>query len=82
MKGEKNFIIEALGWYGALAILISFFLVSFEYVSPHSLPYLLGNLSGAIGLIVEANARKAYPSIFLNVVYSLVAILALIKFFY
>lgn len=82
MKGEKNFIIEALGWYGALAILICFFLVSFEYISPKSLPYLLGNLSGALGLIIEAKRRKAYPSIFLNIVYSLVAVFALVRFFY
>jgi hypothetical protein len=82
MQGEKNFIIEALGWYGALAILISFFLVSFGYVSPHSLPYLFGNLTGALGLMIEAKSRKAYPSIFLNIVYGLVALLAIVRFFY
>ena len=47
----KNFI-ELLGWYGALAIITGYFLVSFSYLESTSLYYQLLNATGAIGIVV------------------------------
>ncbi len=78
MKTRK-ILIQTAGWYGAIIILLNFFLVSFGYLSPRSLFYLIGNGTGALGIVLQASSRKDYPSMFLNIVYGLVAVVAIFK---
>ena len=75
----KQKIIQIFGWYGAVAILIAFFLVSFSYILPTSFLYLFLSLSGAVGIALNAFMDKDYPATFLNIIYALVAVLAFIK---
>lgn len=79
MKNER--LVEFLGWYGAVAILVGFFLVTFCYISPQSQIYLFLNLTGAFGICVEAMKKRALPSVFLNGVYFIVAFVAIVKYF-
>ncbi len=75
----KHFVAEALGWYGVGALLSAYALSSFEVLTPDSLPYLLLNITGAIGIVVDALGQKNYQPAVLNVVWSLIGVIALVR---
>ena len=70
---------EIVGWYGAAAILGSYALVSFDIIPPSGYAYQLLNLTGAVGLMVISIKKGVRQSVVLNVVWSAVAIVALLK---
>ena len=72
-------IISIFAWYGALAILIAFFLVSYSYLSPHTITYQVLNGTGALGLGIESFHKHDYQPSFLNVVWFIIALISLIK---
>ena len=73
----NNLFAEIAGWYGALAIITAYTLVSFEIVTSNSLPFQLLNLTGALGVMVIAIHKRVKQSILLNVFWCLVAIIAI-----
>lgn len=78
---KKQLIAEIAGWYGALAILSGYTLVSFELISSDSLTFQLLNLTGALGIIAIAAYKHVAQSIVLNVVWFSVALIAIINIF-
>ncbi|MCK9360828.1 hypothetical protein M0Q28_01195 [Patescibacteria group bacterium] len=78
---KKNLLIEIAGWYGALAILAAYFLGSFGVLAPTGLAYQLLNLTGAVGIIVVAAYKKVYQSVALNVVWGIIAVVAIVQLF-
>ena len=75
----NNKLSEIAGWYGAAAILGSYALVSFNVISPSGYAYQLLNLTGAIGLMIISIKKDVKQSVVLNIVWSSVAIVALLK---
>jgi hypothetical protein len=73
-KAENYF-----GWYGVLAILAAYLLVSFNVVVSKSLGYQVLNLTGALGIIVEATSKKDTQPVILNIVWATIAILAILQ---
>ena len=67
-------LIDVLGWAGALAILVAYFLIVHGTISSQSSYYKTLNLCGAVGLITNTFYYKAYPSMFVNIFWALVAI--------
>lgn len=78
MKLKRN-IVEVIGWYGVGAIILAYALVSFSIVSPESWSYQLLNLTGAIGIIIEATAKKDRQPVILNIFWALIAATALLQ---
>ncbi len=75
----KNTITEIFGWYGVVAIVGAYILLSFNFVSSNSLIFQLLNLTGAIGIVVDAiEDRNIQPAV-LNIIWALVALIALVK---
>ena len=72
-------IAEAGGWYGAVAIVGAYALVSFKVVPADGLVYQLLNLTGAIGIIVISAIKGVKQSVTLNVFWALIAIVALVS---
>ena len=70
---------EIVGWYGAIAILIAYALVSFSLVTPTSLVYQLLNLTGGVGIVFNSFKHKAYPSGILNIIWSIIAAVAILR---
>lgn len=70
---------ELLGWYGALAILLAYGLVSFSLVKSSDLLYQALNLTGALGIVLISLYKRAYQPGVLNIVWSLIALAAIIK---
>lgn len=75
----KKIIVEAAGWYGTIAILGAYALVSFNIIHAASLTYQLLNLSGSIGIIIVSASKKVFQSIVLNAIWGIVAIVALLS---
>jgi len=71
----KNYI----GWYGVLAILLAYILVSFSVIVTKSVAYQLLNLTGAVGIVIEAAAKKDAQPVALNIVWATIAVIALIR---
>lgn len=70
-------IFEILGWYGASAILGAYALISFNIVGSDSYIYQLLNLTGATGVMVISFLKHARQPAFLNLVWAIVAVVAL-----
>jgi hypothetical protein len=78
----KKLLIETAGWYGALAILTAYILVSFEIISPTYIWYQILNGTGALGIVIVSFYKRAYQPGVLNLVWLLVALFALLQLFY
>lgn len=76
---KKNFLSEIIGWYGAAAILCAYGLSSFGFLTPDNPWYQLLNASGAIGIVINVLAKHAYPPAVLNIIWALIAIVALVR---
>lgn len=72
---------EIAGWYGAVAILAAYGLVSFDIIAGNGLLFQLLNLTGALGIIAIAVYKKVSQSIVLNVIWGIVAIIAIVSIF-
>jgi hypothetical protein len=77
---QKNRIaIEVVGWYGMAAILTAYALINFGFLETGSLAYILLNLTGSFGIIVNAYSKKSYPPAALNIVWMAIAVFGLIR---
>lgn len=77
----KTLVLETLGWMGTFLIVLAYFLISNDYVSGGSAVYQFINLAGAVLLGVSLFAKKAWPALALQVVWSVIAVWALINIF-
>lgn len=72
-KGEKK-LVDFFGWYGMIAILIAYALLTYGYLTPQSVVWQALNLTGSVGLAVNALSRKALPEVWLNLIFAFVAL--------
>ena len=70
---------EILGWYGVIAILLAYLLNSLNIISSSNLWYSMLNLTGAMGIVVDAWKQKNYQPVVLNLVWGLVALVVILK---
>ncbi|MCX6786672.1 MAG: hypothetical protein NTU85_02570 [Candidatus Kaiserbacteria bacterium] len=73
---NKSFI-EILGWYGMAAIVLAYALVSFSFLATNSIWYQLLNGTGAVGIVVVSLDKKAYQPGVLNIIWALIAVIAI-----
>lgn len=72
-------ITEALGWYGVVAVVGAYALLSLNILSSNSLLFQTLNLTGAIGIVIDAiEDKNAQPAV-LNIIWAIIAIIAIIK---
>jgi hypothetical protein len=70
---------QIVGWYGTIAIISAYALVSFDIITPNSLMFILLNLTGAIGIIIISVIKGLRQTIVLNIFWLLIAVVALIR---
>lgn len=70
-------LIELFGWYGTVAIVAAYALVSFSVLQPTDITYQLLNGTGALGLMLVSFRKQAYQPGVLNIVWTLIAIVAI-----
>ncbi|MCE2733291.1 MAG: hypothetical protein O9302_06755 [Cyclobacteriaceae bacterium] len=71
--------LEVIGWLGSLQVVIAYGLNSYQKLKSDSYVFLLLNLFGGLFLIVYTFYKDAYASMFLNIVWVIIALPALIK---
>ena len=70
---------EYTGWIGAIIFIVSYLLLSLEYISAKNYLYHILNGLGAICLVLNALLISDYPNVFVNGAWGLIALLALYK---
>ena len=77
MITRKN-VAELFGWYGTVAILSAYALLSFKVIESDSLTYQLLNLTSALGIVAISFMKKVRQPGVLNLVWALIALIAII----
>lgn len=72
-------LIDAIGWIGSLAVVAAYGLNSYQKIKSDSLLFILLNFFGGVFLIVYSIYYTAYANTFINVVWVLIAIPALLN---
>lgn len=78
MDAARLWLIETLGWCGALSLLGAYTLLSLQLLDS-GVVYQLMNLGGALGVGVSALSRRSYPAAFLEFAWATVALVALLR---
>lgn len=72
---------EALGWYGMVALITAYFLVSFGWIDSEGVAFQLLNLTGSIGLLIVAASKGVTQSVILNFFWGAIGVIALVRLF-
>jgi hypothetical protein len=75
---NKKYLTEIVGWYGMTAILLAYTLANFRFIAIGSFEYQILNLTGALGIVVISVAKKAKQPAVLNIIWAVVALIAII----
>jgi hypothetical protein len=73
-----SLLIDILGWVGSVEVIAAYGLNSYQKIKSDSLTFQLLNLTGALFLIINSIYKQAYPFTFINTVWSVIAIVAII----
>jgi hypothetical protein len=73
-----NLLIDILGWIGSVEVIAAYGLNSYQKIKSDSLVFQLLNLTGAIFLIINSIYKEAYPFTFINTVWCIIAIIAIV----
>ena len=76
---DKSKTVELIGWYGPLAILAGFALVSIGTIEGRSYTFQLLNLSGSVALAAISLAKKAYQPATLNIIMAGISVATIIS---
>jgi len=72
-------IVNVIGWVGSFCVLTAYGLLSIHRLSSRSVIYQTLNVAGSIFLVINTYFFHAYPSTFVNIVWLIIAIFALIN---
>lgn len=78
----KNIIIEAIGWIGAFLLLLGYFLIQTKRVGHDNQWYIILNIVGSFGLMINAGYHRAYPSTITNLLWLVIGSFSAFKIFY
>jgi hypothetical protein len=72
-------IIDLIGWIGSVMVVLAYALNMYKRMSSDSVWYYLLNIGGSICLIVNTFYHHAIPSMMVNVVWVLIALVGVLK---
>ena len=75
----KPRLTNALGWYGMAAVIAAYGLVSLAGVRSDGFWYLFLNLTGSLGLLIEARYKKDSPVVALNALWLIIALAGIFR---
>lgn len=75
----KNQHFEKIGWVGFILIVSAYLFVTIKFLEVSSAAYHLMNLIGALCMVVNARHNRAKPLLWLNIIWSLVAVAGLLQ---
>lgn len=78
---KSNKFTEFCGWYGMIALIVAYFLVSFSWISADGMIFQILNLTGGIGLLIVAASKGVVQSVILNFFWAIIGIVAIVRIF-
>jgi hypothetical protein len=72
-------LIDIIGWVGSFMVIIAYGLNSYQKIKSNSITFYILNLVGGIFLIIYSVYYTAYANTFINVVWVIIAIPAIIN---
>jgi len=72
-------IIEILGWMGSVMVILAYALNIYKRLTSDSVLYYFLNIAGSSLLIINTLYHHAIPSMMVNVVWVLIAVVAIFK---
>jgi hypothetical protein len=78
IKNLNKTLSEIAGWYGAVAILFAYFLLSHHFID-RGILYQILNITGALGIVWTTLMKKDWQPLILNAFWAIVGISALVK---
>ena len=72
-------IIETIGWFGEIVLIVAYALLSLSILKSDSISYQLLNLSGSLGIFVVSWYKKVWQSVSLNTMWGIIALIAIIN---
>jgi hypothetical protein len=79
---DIELVVEIIGWIGSIAILLAYGLNSYQKIKSDALAFPLLNLGGGLLLIVYTVYKDALANTFVNLVWVIIAIIALGKYYH
>jgi hypothetical protein len=76
-----SFVLELLGWAGALAFVLAYYLVSCGRLQADRPLYHIINLGGALAVGSSVFFKQAWPAFALEVVWGTIAFVSLLRSF-
>lgn len=76
-----DLLIEIIGWIGSIAVLLAYGLNSYQKLRSDSMVFYMLNLTGGLALIFYTIYKAAYASAFINVVWVVIAVIAIVRVF-
>ena len=74
-----NILVEIMGWIGSVLIVGSYALnITGRLEATHKL-YVLANILGGLFFVVNTYFHQAYPSMFVNIIWVIIAIVMISK---
>jgi hypothetical protein len=74
-----NILVEILGWIGSVLIVGSYALNITGRLAATSKLYVLSNIMGGLFFVVNTYFHQAYPSMFVNIIWVIIAIVMFSK---
>jgi len=74
-------LIDIIGWIGSFEVIAAYGLNSYQRIKSDSLVFQLLNLTGGLFLIINTIYYCAYPSAFINIVWVIIASIAIVQMF-
>jgi hypothetical protein len=74
-----DIFINILGWVGSVEVLAAYGLNSYQKIKSDSVLFYVLNLTGGLLLIVYSVYKEAFPNAFINIVWVIIAGVALLK---
>jgi hypothetical protein len=71
--------IETIGWIGSIEVLLAYGMNSYQKLRSDSMVFYMLNLTGGLALIIYTVYKQAYASSFINIVWVLIAAVAIIR---
>jgi len=78
---KLKLFIDVVGWVGSVEVIAAYGLNSYQVLNSDSMIFQLLNLTGAIFLIINTIYHRAYPSAFINIVWVIIALIAIARMF-
>jgi hypothetical protein len=76
---KRSIFIEALGWYGVIVVVLAYAAISMSLLSAQGFWYQFFNFTGSAGVAIQTYYRRDMQPFWLNLVWALIALVALIS---